>query len=147
MVYLIINWVLGILALLGVTIFVPGFRATDVGSVLIAAGVIGLINAALSIVLNHLGSALSTTVWGALLLIFDTFLFRISGLMVPGFAMTGFVPAVSGGVVLMAVNAIALRYAASVVERFDWDATALAPEDEAVRTTEVDTTKFVSTNH
>ncbi len=147
MVYLIINWVLGILALLGVTIFVPGFRVTDIGSVLIAAGVIGLINATLSLVLNHLGSALSTAVWGALLLIFDTFLFRISGLMVPGFVMTGFAPAVSGGLVLMAVNALALRYAASVIERFEWDTTPLEPEDQAVHTTEVDTTKFVSTNH
>jgi putative membrane protein len=123
MVYLIISWVLSAMSLLGVTIFVPGFRVGDFASALIAAGIVGLFSSTLSIGLRHVGVA-GVAVLGPLLFIFDVFLFRISGLMIPGFAMTGFVPAISGAVALMVVHFVAMRYAASLREDFDWDAPA-----------------------
>lgn len=131
MVYLMINWVLGILALLGVTIFVPGFRVTETGSALIAAGTIGLAAALLSVLLRYARGVTSSIIVGSLIFIFDLFLFRLSGLMIPGFAMTGFVPAVSGAVALMAVNGITLRYAGSLGDDFEWEqAPATAPARE-----------------
>lgn len=121
MAYLIMNWVLGILALLGVTIFVPGFRVTETGSALIAAGTIGLAGALLSVPLRYARGVASSVIVGSLIFIVDLVLFRLSGLMIPGFAMAGFVPALSGAAALMAVNAIALRYAPSLGIDFDWE--------------------------
>lgn len=133
MVYLIVNWVLGIVALLGVTIFVPGFRVSEIGSALIAAGVIALFSAVLSTLLRHLTGTVSVIVWGSLVFIVNLFLFRISGLMIPGFAMTGFVPAISGAVALMAVNGFTLRYVNSLADEFDWDESTDAMPDEELQ--------------
>jgi putative membrane protein len=129
MVYLIINWVLSAMSLLGVTIFVPGFRIGDFASALIAAGIVGLISSILSLGLRHIGAA-GVAIVGPLLFIFDTFLFRVAGLVIPGFAMLGFVPAISGAVALMAVHLVTLRYEASIREDYDWDSAPAQPSSD-----------------
>lgn len=121
MVYLIINWVLSLIGLLGVTLFVPGFRVSDFASSVIASGMVGLVSALIGLALRQAGPI--TVVFSlALLGVLDTFLFRLSGLLIPGFAMNGFVPAVSGAIALVIVNIVTLRYSASLREDFDWDA-------------------------
>lgn len=150
MVYLIVNWVVGILALLGVTIFVPGFRISEIGSALIAAGLIALFSAVLGTLLRHLTGTVSVIVWGSLLFIFDLFLFRISGLLIPGFAMTGFLPAISGAVALLAVNGFTLRYVNLLTDEFDWgDAPAEAPEEapQPEQAVELEATRLASADH
>lgn len=120
MVYLIINWILSVIGLLAVTFFVPGFRILDFGSALIAAGIVGLVSALIGLMLRHAGLwALVLSV--ALLGVFNTFLFRLSGLLIPGFAMNGFVPAIAGAVALIVVNIVTLRYGAALRDDFNWD--------------------------
>ncbi|MGE5488145.1 MAG: phage holin family protein [bacterium] len=138
MAYLIMNWVLGILALLGVTIFVPGFRVTEIGSALIAAGTIGLAGALLSVPLKYTRGVASRGIAGSLIFIVDLVLFRLSGLMIPGFAMAGFVPALSGAAALMAVNAIALRYAPSLGVDFEWEDVPADAEERESETSETE---------
>ncbi|HWR54832.1 MAG TPA: phage holin family protein [Bryobacteraceae bacterium] len=120
MVYLIINWFLSLMGLLGVTLFVPGFRVTDFASAVIAAGLVGLVSALIGLTLRHIGP-IAVVFSIALLGVLNTFLFRLSGLLIPGFAMNGFVPAICGAIALAVVNVATLRYAASLQDDFDWD--------------------------
>lgn len=129
MVYLIINWVLSLIGLLAVTLFVPGFRVSDFASSIIATGIVGLVSALIGLSLRHAG--IIAQVFSLVLLgILNTFLFRLSGLLIPGFAMNGFVPAIAGAIVLAIVNIATLRYAASLHEDFDWEAQSTGFEVE-----------------
>jgi putative membrane protein len=121
MAYLTINWVLSALSLLGVAVFVPGFRVTDYGSAVVACGVVGLLAALLGGVLKHTGGVAALVGWSAIMLVIDLLLFRLSGLLIPGFAMRGFVPAFAGAAALVAVSLLTLRWAQRIRTEFDWE--------------------------
>lgn len=108
MVFLIVNWVLGALALVLVAHLFPGFRVTEFESALLAAGVVGLISAAIALVLKRVMSPAGLAISGILLVVVDSFLFRVMALVVPGFAMLGFYPAFAGAFVLLALHLLLL---------------------------------------
>lgn len=109
MVYFILNWVASVMGLMLVAALLPGFRVTDFQSALIACGVVGLISAGLGTLVKHATGPVTVTVAGTVLLLSDTFLFRLSALLVPGFAMLGFLPALAGGTLLLGLNLALLR--------------------------------------
>jgi uncharacterized membrane protein YvlD (DUF360 family) len=109
MVYFILNWVASVVGLMLVAALLPGFRVTDFQSALIACGVVGLISAGLGTLVKHSTGPLTLAVTGALLLAADTCLFRLSALLVPGFAMLGFLPALAGAALLLGLNLALLR--------------------------------------
>ncbi len=109
MVYFIINWVLGSLSLLLMSTLFPGFRVAEFASALVAAGVVGLLNAGLAILLHYSTGRLGIALAGTFLVISDSFLFRLAGLIIPGFAMRGFFPAFAGGFLLLALNLVLPR--------------------------------------
>jgi putative membrane protein len=104
MVFLIVNWVLGAFALVLVAHLFPGFRVTEFQSALLAAGVVGLISAAIALAFKRVMSPAGLAISGTLLVIVDSFLFRVMALVVPGFAMLGFYPAFAGAFVLLALH-------------------------------------------
>jgi uncharacterized membrane protein YvlD (DUF360 family) len=104
MVYLTLNWMMGTTALAVLAIVFPGFRIEEFQSVLIAAAVVGLFHAA--------GSAVfwpAAGLAGVLLALADAVVFRVVALLVPGFAMLGFYPALAGGLLLMLLNLVMIR--------------------------------------
>lgn len=109
MVYLIVNWVCSVVGLLAVACLFPGFQVAEFESALIATAVVGLISAGLGTLLKHAGGPAGLAITGAFLLLADTLLFRMSALLVPGFAMRGFAPAIAGAVVLLGLNLVLLR--------------------------------------
>jgi putative membrane protein len=109
MVYFILNWVSSVVGLMLVAALLPGFRITDFQSALIACGVVGLMSAGLGTLVKHAASPLTIAIFGGLLLIADAFLFRVSALLVPGFTMLGFFPALAGAVLLLVLNLALLR--------------------------------------
>lgn len=111
MVYLIANWVLSVTVLLAVAGLLPDVSVAEFTSALIAAGMVGLISAGLGTLVKHATGVVSLVLSGSFLGIADAFLFRMSALMVPGFTMRGFAPAVAGAVVLVALNLVLLRVA------------------------------------
>jgi putative membrane protein len=111
MVYLIVNWVSSVLSLLAVASLVPGCQILEFESALVATGVVGLISAGLGALLKQTSGAISLVLSSLFLLIVDTLLFRMSALLVPGFAMRGFAPAIAGAVVLLALNLVLPRVA------------------------------------
>ena len=109
MVYLIVNWVSSVLGLLVVASLVPGFQVIEFQSALVATGVVGLISAGLGALLKNASGAVSLVLSSICLLIVDTLLFRMSALVIPGFAMRGFTPALAGAIVLLALNLVLPR--------------------------------------
>ena len=110
MVYVILNWVLSVGCLLVVAGLLPGVRVHDFGSALVATGVVGLLSAILGLFLKYAGgTARLMVVYGFFLAVADAFLFRVSALVVPGFTMRGFAPAIVGALALLALNLVLLR--------------------------------------
>jgi putative membrane protein len=104
MVYLMVNWTLSALGLLAVASVAPGSRVLELESILIAAGAVGLISAGLGTVLRHAPGVFALIMSAIFLVIVDAFLFRLSALLVPGFQMRGFAPAIAGALVVLALN-------------------------------------------
>lgn len=109
MVALIINWVFGALALVLFACVSPGFRVSEFQSLLLAGALVGLISAVMAMLFKQVTSPVGLWISGILLLLFDTFLFRVVALVVPGFAMRGFLPAFAGALLLVSLHLILLR--------------------------------------
>lgn len=106
MVHLLLIWLLSAIALLIVAYIVPGFELESFGSALIAALVVGLLNATLGFVLKVLTFPLSILTLGIFLLIINAIILLLASAVVPGFKIRGFLAAFLGAVVLMLVRLV-----------------------------------------
>jgi putative membrane protein len=106
-----VTWLLSSAALLGVVFLAPGFRISSGESALIVALVVGLASSILGRLLRLASGPVSLALCAALLVLSDAFVFRVTALLVPGFAMLGFWPAFLGAIPLSALH-LFLRHAA-----------------------------------
>ena len=106
MLTLIINWFLSTLSLMIVSYLVPGFEVRGFSTALIAAVVIGLINATLGFVLKILTFPLSILTFGLFLLVINALMLQFATLFVPGFEVRGCIAAFLGAIVLALVGTI-----------------------------------------
>jgi putative membrane protein len=97
---LLLNWLLSALALLIVSHFVPGFQVNGLLPALIAAVVIGLLNATLGLFLKIITIPFSVLTFGIFLLVINGAMILVASAIVPGFHVSGFSPAFWGAVVL-----------------------------------------------
>lgn len=104
--YLILQWVLSALSLMVVAHLVPGFTVRSFGSALLAALVIGLVNATVGIVLKILTFPLTILTFGLFLLVINALMIMLASSMLDGFHVSGFWPAFFGSIVLSILNAI-----------------------------------------
>ena len=109
MVRILVNWILSAVLLLVVSRVVPGFVVTSFGSALIAALVIGFVNATLGLILKVLTFPLSIVTFGIFLLVINALMLLLSAHFVPGFAIHGFAPAFWAAV-LLALLHLLLRW-------------------------------------
>ncbi|HYD16797.1 MAG TPA: phage holin family protein [Candidatus Nanoarchaeia archaeon] len=100
MLRLLLNWVLSAVLLLVVSRLVPGFEVTGFKAALIAALVVGLINATLGFVLKVLTFPLTLVTLGVFLLVINALMLMLASHFVDGFAVTGFWPAFLGAILL-----------------------------------------------
>ena len=100
MLKLLLHWVLSAIALLIVSRLVPGFVVQGIGPALIAALVIGLLNATLGLLLKIITFPLAILTLGLFLLVINGLMIEVASGIVPGFKVYGFVPAFCGAVVL-----------------------------------------------
>src|SRR5689334_12206285 len=103
---LLLHWILSALALLLVSNIVPGFILTGVVAALIAAVVIGLINATLGVILKVVTFPLTILTLGIFWLVINALMLELASAIVPGFHITGFGAAFIGAVALALVNMI-----------------------------------------
>jgi putative membrane protein len=103
---MIVNWLLSALALLIVTYIVPGFQVSGIFSALIAAVVIGLINATIGLFLKVITFPLTVLTLGIFWFVVNAIVLKLASWFVPGFNIHGFWPAFWGAVVLSLINMI-----------------------------------------
>lgn len=108
MLRLLLHWFLSALALLIVSEIVPGFHVAGLWPALIAALVIGFLNATFGLFLKIVTFPLSILTLGLFLLVINGLMILLASRVVRGFHVYGFVPAFWGAVVL-ALLGIAIR--------------------------------------
>ncbi|HVO25628.1 MAG TPA: phage holin family protein [Candidatus Margulisiibacteriota bacterium] len=106
MLYLLTNWFLSALSIVIVAHLIPGFEVRSFGTALIAAVVIGLINASIGIVVKLLTLPLTILTFGLFLLVINALMLLFASALVPGFIVSGFLPAFFGAIVLSLVNTV-----------------------------------------
>ena len=97
---LLVQWVLYGVALLVVSRLVPGFYVEGLWPAMIAALVIGLLNATFGLFLKIITFPLSILTLGLFLLVINGLMILLASSIVRGFSVRGFVPAFWGAVVL-----------------------------------------------
>lgn len=106
MLRLLLRWLLHAIALLIVAWLVPGFHVTNFASALIAALVIGLLNATLGLLLKIVTFPLAILTLGLFFLVINAFILRLASGVVPGFIVSNFGAAFIGAAVLALLHMI-----------------------------------------
>lgn len=114
---LLLNWLLSAIALLIVSHLVPGFILEGFKAALIAAVVIGLINATLGVILKLVTLPLTLLTLGVFWWVVNALMLMLaSKLLAPGFVVSGFFAAFLGAIVLTLVNVVLRSLAREVTD-------------------------------
>ncbi|MBZ5647744.1 MAG: phage holin family protein [Acidobacteriia bacterium] len=106
MLRLIVHWLLSALALVIVAHIVPGFYVSGIKAALIAALVIGFINATLGAFLKLITLPLTIVTLGIFWFVINALMLMLASRLVSGFEVRGFLAAFVGAVVLALVNMV-----------------------------------------
>jgi putative membrane protein len=101
---LLINWILSAVSLLIVAHVIRGFDVSSFGTALLAAIVIGLVNATIGLFLKIVTFPLTLLSLGVFWFVINALMLRLAAAFVPGFTIQGFLPAFFGAVVLSLIN-------------------------------------------
>src|SRR5215471_21501550 len=101
---MLLNWVLSALAVWVVAQIVPGVHVSGVTAALIAALVIGFINATLGLVLKIITFPLTILTLGIFWFVINALMLELASAIVPGFHVDNFFAAFKGAIVLSLVN-------------------------------------------
>ena len=102
---LLLNWLLSALAVWIVARVVPGIYVSGFVAALIAALVIGFINATVGLLLKILTFPLTLVTLGLFWLVINALMLKLaSALLSPGFQVRGFLAAFLGAILLSLVN-------------------------------------------
>ena len=101
---MLLHWVVSALAVWITSRVVPGFYVSGVTAALIAAVVIGLVNATLGLFLKVITFPLTLLTLGLFWLFINAVMLELASAFVPGFHITNFLAAFWGGIVLTLVN-------------------------------------------
>ena len=100
MLRLLLHWLLSAVALLLTSRLVPGFEVQGLRAALVAALVIGLLNATIGLVLKIVTFPISILTFGLFLLVINGLMILVASDVVSGFHVFGFMPAVWGAAIL-----------------------------------------------
>jgi putative membrane protein len=101
---MLLNWVLSALAVWIVSRVVPGIYVSGAAAALIAALVIGFINATIGVVLKIITFPLTLITLGLFWWVINALMLKFASALVPGFQVRGFFAAFIGAIVLSLVN-------------------------------------------
>jgi putative membrane protein len=100
----LLNWLLSALAVWVVSQLIPGFHVHSVASALIAALLIGFVNATLGLLLKIITFPLTILTLGVFWLVINALMLELVSAIVPGFRIDTFASAFWGAIVLSLVN-------------------------------------------
>lgn len=106
MIHLLLRWVLTALAIGLVAQIVPGFEVDGAQAALIAALVIGFINATLGFALKIVTFPLTLLTLGLFWLVINALMIWLAAQLLDGFHVDGFLAAFLGGIVLSLANMV-----------------------------------------
>jgi len=101
---MLLHWILSALAVWIVSRVVPGFVVSGVAAALIAALVIGFVNATLGLLLKIITFPLTIITFGLFWFVINAVMIELASALVPGFHVQSFAAAFWGGIVLGLVN-------------------------------------------
>ena len=114
---LLVNWLLSAIALIIVSYVVPGFHVEGFKEALIAAVVIGLINATLGMLLKLVTLPLTLITLGVFWWVVNALMLMLaSKLLAPNFLVNGFLAAFIGAIVLSLVNMVLRKVTSEVTD-------------------------------
>ncbi|NJL81515.1 MAG: phage holin family protein [Richelia sp. RM2_1_2] len=102
----LLTWLLSAISLLVTAYFVPGFEFDTFGTAAIAALILGLVNAIVRPFLVILTLPLTIVTLGLFLFVINALMFLLVGFLVPGFVVTGLLPAILASIVLTIVSTL-----------------------------------------
>jgi putative membrane protein len=103
---LLLNWILSALAVWIVAQVVPGIAVRGAMAALIAALVIGFINATIGAVLKILTFPLTLLTLGIFWFVINALMLKLASVLVPGFEVRGFLAAFLGAILLSLVSSM-----------------------------------------
>ncbi|HWA94670.1 MAG TPA: phage holin family protein [Terracidiphilus sp.] len=103
---LVIQWLLSTIALMIVSNVVSGFQVQGLVPALIAAAVIGLLNATLGTVLKVITFPVVILTFGLFIFVINALTILMTARLVDGFYVYGWGPAIWGSIVLTALSMI-----------------------------------------
>ena len=101
---LLIHWIVTALAVWIVAQFVPGIHVSGMTAALVAAVVIGLINATLGLLLKIITFPLTILTLGLFWFVINALMLELASMFVRGFEVRGFVPAFVGSILISLVS-------------------------------------------
>lgn len=102
----VVNWLIAAIAIVIVAHVIPGFHVQSFGTAMIAAVVIGLVNATIGLVVQILALPLTILTFGLFYLVVNAFMLQLASWMVPGFQVDGFLAAFIGGLLISIVGTL-----------------------------------------
>jgi putative membrane protein len=109
--YWIIHWILSGVALLIVANVLPGIQVESFGSALIAALVIGFVSATVGLILKIVLLPFILLSLGLVYFLINGLMLKLASELVPGFRVSGCLPAVLGSILLTIVDYLLNRIA------------------------------------
>jgi putative membrane protein len=106
---LLVTWLLNAVSLTLIARLVPGIQIEGFGIALVAALVFGLVNATLGFVLRVLTFPFAILTLGLFVFVVNALMLKVAAALVPGFRVSGCIPALIGAVLLSLLN-MAFRY-------------------------------------
>ena len=116
MLKLILNWLLSAVSLMIVAHVIRGFEIAGFEAALIAAVVIGFVNATLGALLKLVTFPLTIVTFGVFWFVINALMLKLAAVFVSGFTIQGLLPAFFGAIVLSAVN-LFFRFITGVLVR------------------------------
>ena len=101
---LLLNWLMSAVALLIVTWLVPGFEVRGFLPALLAALVVGVVNATLGLFLKIVTFPLTLLTLGLFWFVINALMLKLASWLVPGFSIVSFGAAFLGAIALVCIN-------------------------------------------
>lgn len=109
MMRMLLHWLITALAVWVTSRLVPGFDVSGASAALIAAVVIGLVNATIGLFLKIITFPLTIATLGLFWLVINALMLELASAFVPGFRIRGFFAAFLGAIVLSLINMLLKR--------------------------------------
>ena len=98
------NWILSALALIIAAKYIPGFHVDTFTTALIVAALLGIINTLIKPFILILTLPINIMTLGLFTFVINALLLLAVARYVPGFTITGFIPALVGAIILWLIN-------------------------------------------